>query len=159
MQRRDFLKTGLAAGGASLVSGCGGTSDEKAPPAAVEASAAPADRWSVPAFEHDESTVAQLQQAQSEGRLSARALAESYLARMDAVDAAGPRLNSVIERNPDALAIADELDRERKERGARGPLAWRSRSSSSAMASASGLRSITELRRGPEESMASMRAK
>ena len=122
MQRRDFLKTGLAAGGASLVSGCGGTSDEKAPPAAVEASAAPADRWSVPAFEHDESTVAQLQQAQSEGRLSARALAESYFARMDAIDAAGPQLNSVIERNPDALAIADELDRERKESGARGPL-------------------------------------
>jgi amidase len=122
MQRRDFLKTGLAAGGASLVTGCGGTSDEKAPPAAVEADAAPSDRWSVPAFEHDEATVAQLQQAQSEGRLSARALAESYLARMDAVDAAGPRLNSVIERNPDALAIADELDRERKERGARGPL-------------------------------------
>lgn len=120
MQRRDFLKTGLAAGGAGLVSGCSGGSDEKAP--AIEASAAPSDRWSVPAFEHEEATVTQLQQAQSEGRLSARALAEAYLARMDAIDAAGPQLNSVIERNPDALAIADELDRERKAGGVRGPL-------------------------------------
>jgi hypothetical protein len=59
MQRRDFLKTGLAAGGASLVSGCGGTPGEKAPPA--ESNAAPPDRWSVPAFEHDEATVTQLQ--------------------------------------------------------------------------------------------------
>jgi amidase len=122
MQRRDFLKTGLAAGGASLVTGCGGSPDEKATPAAVAAGAAPSDSWSVPAFEHDEATVVQLQQAQSEGRLSARALAEAYFARMDAIDAAGPQLNSVIERNPDALAIADELDRERKASGARGPL-------------------------------------
>jgi len=122
MQRRDFLKTGLAAGGASLVSGCGDTADQQAPPAAVDAAATPPDRWSVPAFEHEEATVTQLQQAQSEGRLSARVLAEAYLARMDAVDAAGPRLNSVIERNPDALAIADELDRERREGGVRGPL-------------------------------------
>ena len=122
MQRRDFLKTGLAAGGATLVSGCGGTGGDAGPPAPASEAAAPADRWSVPAFEHDEATVAQLQQAQAEGRLSARALAESYLARMDAVDLAGPRLNAVIERNPDALAIADELDRERKEKGARGAL-------------------------------------
>ena len=78
--------------------------------------------WKAPEFEHTEATIAGLQRAQTEGRLTARALTEAYLARMDAVDAAGPRLNSVIERNPDALAAADALDRERKERGCRGPL-------------------------------------
>ena len=78
--------------------------------------------WKAPEFEHAEATIAGLQRAQTEGRLTARALTEAYLARMDAVDAAGPRLNSVIERNPDALAAADALDRERKEHGCRGPL-------------------------------------
>src|SRR5436309_2102687 len=45
-----------------------------------------------------------------------------YLARIEAIDRNGPRLNSVIELNPDALAIAADLDRERASKGARGPL-------------------------------------
>jgi amidase len=45
-----------------------------------------------------------------------------YLARIAAVDKAGPRLNSVIETNPDALRIAAELDRERAAGKLRGPL-------------------------------------
>ncbi len=66
--------------------------------------------------------MSEIQLAQGEGRVTARALAEACFQRMDAVDAGGPRVNAVIERNPDAMAIADELDRERSERGARGPL-------------------------------------
>ncbi len=54
--------------------------------------------------------------------LTAVALVESYLARIEAIDRAGPRLNSVIEVNPDALEVAAALDRERAERGPRGPL-------------------------------------
>ncbi|HEX3704654.1 MAG TPA: amidase, partial [Vicinamibacterales bacterium] len=42
--------------------------------------------------------------------------------RIEAIDRQGPALHSVIEINPDALAIADQLDAERKSRGARGPL-------------------------------------
>ena len=56
------------------------------------------------------------------GEQTARSIAEAYLARIAALDAGGPALNSVIETNPEALQIADALDRERKERGARGPL-------------------------------------
>ena len=46
----------------------------------------------------------------------------AYLARIDAVDRAGPLLNSVIETNPDALAIADARDAERRAGTVRGPL-------------------------------------
>ena len=67
-------------------------------------------------FELDELTIAQMQ------RFSARQLAEAYLARIEAIDKAGPKINSVIELNPDALAIADARDRERKEGRVRGPL-------------------------------------
>jgi amidase len=53
------------------------------------------------------------------GEFTARALAEAYLERIAAVD---PLLGAVLEVNPDALAIAEALDAERKATGARGPL-------------------------------------
>src|SRR5262245_32431174 len=56
------------------------------------------------------------------GGLTARSITEKYLSRIAAVDKQGPRLNSVIELNPDALTIAQALDDERKTRGSRGPL-------------------------------------
>ena len=62
------------------------------------------------------------QEAMRSGKLSAHALATRYLARIEAIDRAGPRLRSVIETNPDALAIAQERDRERKAGKLRGPL-------------------------------------
>jgi len=76
----------------------------------------------VPPFELDELTVADLQQGMASGRWSSRTIAEAYLARIDAIDKRGPAINAIIELNPDALSIADALDRERKEKGARGPL-------------------------------------
>jgi amidase len=75
-----------------------------------------------PAFDLEEATVASLQQRMTAGRETARSIAEKYLARIDAIDKAGPALHSIIEVNPDALAIADRLDAERKSRGVRGPL-------------------------------------
>ena len=54
--------------------------------------------------------------------LTARGLTENYLARIEAVDRGGPALNSVIELNPDALAIAEALDAERQAGTVRGPL-------------------------------------
>ena len=62
------------------------------------------------------------EQPSTQGGPSARQAAERYLARIEALDRGGPSLNSVIEVNPDALAIADQLDEERRTRGARGPL-------------------------------------
>ena len=66
--------------------------------------------------------MAQLQEAMTKGRITSKALTAAYLARIKALDKAGPRINSVIEVNPDALAIAAALDKERKEKGPRGPL-------------------------------------
>ena len=56
------------------------------------------------------------------GELSSRAITEMYIARIEALDRSGPTLRSVLQINPDALAIADALDRERRSRGLRGPL-------------------------------------
>jgi amidase len=76
----------------------------------------------VPPFELDEITVAQLQEGMTSGRWTAVAIAEAYLARIDAIDKRGPAINAIIELNPDALSIARALDVERKEKGPRGPL-------------------------------------
>src|SRR5262249_53649208 len=73
-------------------------------------------------FELDELTIADLQDGMKSGKYTARSLTEKYLARIGAVDKKGPAVNSVIEVNPDALAIADALDKERKDKGPRGPL-------------------------------------
>ena len=69
-----------------------------------------------------EASIADLQAALSAGTVTSRALVEAYLARITALDTNGPKLNSVIELNPDALSIADALDQERQATGPRGPL-------------------------------------
>jgi amidase len=66
--------------------------------------------------------VAKLQDEMQSGRLTARSITEKYLTRIEKVDKHGAAVNSVIELNPDALAIAAELDRERQAKGARGLL-------------------------------------
>jgi amidase len=76
----------------------------------------------VPPFEFDEITLADLQSGMTSGKYTARSIAEKYLARIDQIDKQGPTINSVIEINPDALSIADALDKERKDKGPRGPL-------------------------------------
>ena len=83
---------------------------------------APGGRDEVKAFEFDEVTIAELQDGMKSGKHTARSIAEKYLARIDAIDAHGPEIRSVIETNPDALAIAEALDKERKAKGPRGPL-------------------------------------
>jgi amidase len=73
-------------------------------------------------FNLEEATIADLQQKMQSGSETSRSLVDKYLARIEAVDRSGPALHSVLETNPDALAIADQLDAERKARGPRGPL-------------------------------------
>ena len=73
-------------------------------------------------FELDELTVQQLQDAMASGRYTAHRLVELYTARINAIDRQGPELRSIIELNPDALAIADALDAERRGGRVRGPL-------------------------------------
>src|SRR5205807_5250972 len=57
-----------------------------------------------------------------EGGLTAATCADAYISRIEALDRAGPQLNSVIELNPEAREIAEELDQERRRSGPRGPL-------------------------------------
>jgi amidase len=69
-----------------------------------------------------EATIAELGAAMAAGRLTAAALVARYRERVERMDRQGPALRAVIEVNPDAEAIAETLDRERIERGPRGPL-------------------------------------
>jgi len=67
-------------------------------------------------------TIFELQSMMTAGELTACQLVELYLERIDAIDRNGPKLNSVIETNPEALAIASSLDDERHRGKTRGPL-------------------------------------
>jgi Asp-tRNA(Asn)/Glu-tRNA(Gln) amidotransferase A subunit family amidase len=58
----------------------------------------------------------------SSGRVTSRRLVESYLARIQAYDQAGPRLNAIVTINPQAREDADAMDRERADNKVRGPL-------------------------------------
>ena len=112
--RRRFLKYGAQLSAVAIVS--------PALLSRTENSVSAATSSSTPSFALEEMTIAELQEAMKVGKYTARSIAEMYLARIDEIDKRGPAVNSVIEINPDALAIADALDRERKEKGVRGPL-------------------------------------
>lgn len=71
------------------------------------------------AVDLEEATIASLQQVMASGATTSKAIVQGYLARIKAID---PKLNSIVEINPDALAIASELDRERKAGRVRGAL-------------------------------------
>ncbi len=119
IDRRGFIGASVAGGlgAVAAASGCapeGGSDD----PAAGPAGGATA----VPPFELDEVTVDQLQASMASGERTARSIAELYLDRIEALDGQGPELRSIIETNPDALEIADELDAKRAAGNVRGPL-------------------------------------
>jgi amidase len=73
-------------------------------------------------FELNEATIDDLQNKMQAGTHTSKALTGMYLKRIEEVDKAGPALNAVIEINPDALAIAEQMDAERKTGKIRGPL-------------------------------------
>ena len=113
--RRLFLQTALTSSAAAtfypaLSSAREIVSSPAAPPADVKP------------FELDEITISELQDGMKSGRFTARSLVEKYRARIDEIDKRGPAVNAIIELNPDALAIADALDQERKAKSPRGPL-------------------------------------
>lgn len=118
--RRKFLQTSLIGGVAAAAAPPMHASFGAREAEACESSAERAVDAS--AFELDEITVGDLQNGMQSGKWTARAIAEKYLARIAEVDKSGPAVNSVIETNPDALEIAEALDRERREKGPRGPL-------------------------------------
>ncbi len=131
--RRAFVGAGML-GGAAAVTGfrfppSAERGDTGALPASTHAASAHAGNThaaSAPyvpsAFELEEATIAELQAGMRSGKYTARKLVELYLRRIGELDQSGPRLNQVLETNPDALEIADALDREWASKGPRGPL-------------------------------------
>jgi amidase len=116
--RRNFLRTGVTATLATAASPAFAAARAvdpsfAPPPAAVDFKQE---------FELDEIMIDDLQKAFQSGQYSSRSVTEKYLARIQQIDKAGPRVNAVIELNPEALQIADALDQERKSHGSRGPL-------------------------------------
>ena len=69
-----------------------------------------------------EKSISEIQQALSEGRTTSVEVVEEYLARISAYDKLGPRLNSIVRVNENAVARAAELDEERAKSGARSQL-------------------------------------
>ena len=114
LPRRRFLQTSALAGvsAAVLPTLAAARADSACPPPISE----------IKPFELDEITIVDLQAGMASGKFSARSITEKYLARIEEIDKQGPALNSVLEINPDALAIADALDKERKEQHVRGPM-------------------------------------
>jgi amidase len=114
MNRRNFLKNSAVAGiGAGVISASAcniGPGNKKTPGMYTDD------------FELSEVTIAQLQEKMKAGTHTARSITELYLQRIDAIDRKGPKINSVLEINPEALSIAEGLDKERKNGKVRGPM-------------------------------------
>jgi amidase len=73
-------------------------------------------------FFNEEMTINEIQAAMKNGEISSRELVMYYLIRIAKYDQDGPKVNSILEINPDAIFIAEALDHERKRTGPRGPL-------------------------------------
>src|SRR5438067_2097126 len=118
MLRRTFLRSGLAGTALALSPVLGSQREDRTDEnKSIGAASVP-----VKPFEFEETTIAELQEAMRSGRQTSRGITEAYLGRIQDVDRQNVFLNSVIELNPDALAIADNLDNERKAGRVRGPL-------------------------------------
>ena len=113
MKRRAFLEASTLASVLAITR----------PASLLASEPSPAHPFSPPKeFELEELAISELQDGMQSGKFTARSLVKKYLDRIDEIDKHGPAINSVIEINPDAVAIAEALDRERKEKGTRGPL-------------------------------------
>lgn len=119
MDRRNFIRNGSLASLALstlAMNACNTVTTEKEQDKAAAADVLPKD------FELNEATINGLQQKMQSGELTSKAITQLYLDRIQAIDKSGPKINSVIEVNPDALSIAEAMDKERKTGRIRGPL-------------------------------------
>jgi len=118
MDRRNFVRIGAVAG---FLGVRGKPLGAETLDAGIETSLR-RDRFVISPFELEEATIADLQTGMSSGRMTSHSITQQYMARIDELDRKGPTLRHVLEINPDALSIADSLDRERKSGRVRGPL-------------------------------------
>jgi len=119
MNRRLFLRNGSLTGLAFSTFSLAACNQQKP---ASQAASTPSANEADAAFELNEVSLPDLQKQLQERKYTARALVELYQRRIEAIDRSGPTLRSIIELNPDALRIADQLDQERKAGKVRGPL-------------------------------------
>ena len=112
MDRRKFLRNGSLTG--MGLAGIGRLSLDALPAEELQEKQT--------ALELEEITVTELQRKMQNGEESSVSITRAYLERIKEIDKAGPMLNSIIELNPDALSIAENLDKERKQGKIRGPL-------------------------------------
>ncbi|MBX2874243.1 MAG: hypothetical protein KTR30_19140, partial [Saprospiraceae bacterium] len=75
-----------------------------------------------PVFSFEEMTIDQMQTGFDAGEFSVESVVQAYLNRIEQLDQGGPKVNSIIEVNPEAIDIAKQLDKELKSGNARGPL-------------------------------------
>ncbi len=73
-------------------------------------------------FRFEEQEISQIQQGYKDGTFTIKEVVQAYLDRIDSIDNHGPQLNSMITINPDAIQIAEEMDKELKAGKSRGPL-------------------------------------
>jgi amidase len=118
MDRRDFVRLGALAGAVAI----GGRPLAAEIVDAGSESSGAKEPFAIAPFDLEEATIADLQAGMTSGRMTARSITQQYIARIEEIDRRGPTLRHVLEINPDALAIADSLDRERKAGRVRGPL-------------------------------------
>jgi amidase len=111
MNRRKFLRNSSLAG-LTIVAASAFTEKEKTY----------YEKRFVDNFLLNELTIDELQQQMQSGRLTAVNITQLYLQRIETIDKNGPKLNAVIEVNPDAIFIAAAMDKERKEGKIRGAL-------------------------------------
>ncbi|MCX6238287.1 MAG: amidase [Bacteroidia bacterium] len=73
-------------------------------------------------FKFEEQDIRQIQQGYKDGKFTIKELVQAYLDRIEAIDKNGPKLNAIIQINPDVIQIAEELDLEMKAGKSRGPM-------------------------------------
>ncbi len=117
MNRRKFIISTSVAAAATTVLASGSFATQP-----KEKSTSITDKEFVDDFELNEITIDQLQEKMSKRQLSSKALTQMYLKRIDKMDKQGPFLNAVIELNPDAIKIAEQMDSERKSGKIRGKM-------------------------------------
>jgi amidase len=109
MNRRKFILSTSVAAAASTV-----LASASFPLQAKEKIKSGSDEVIDDDFDLNEITIDELQERMSSGKLSSKKITEMYLKRIAKMDKQGPTLNAVIELNPDALEIAEQMDEERK---------------------------------------------
>ena len=117
VSRRTFLSTAAISGAATALTSTISVAGERA---------AKTVAYQPRPFELEELTISDLQEGLKSGKFTARSLVEKYWIRISDIDMRDdpghPVLNSIIEMNPEALAVADKFDQERESGKVRGPL-------------------------------------